>query len=253
MAPPLFIFDLDNTLYPPEVLLWKVVDRRIERYVAERLGLSPAEARRVRTEYLREFGTTLRGLMHHHGVNPGDYLEYVHDVPIAELVPARPELGAMLAGLPGRSVVFTNGSESYARRVLSALGVADAMDGIYGIEFMEYMAKPSPYPYGKLLRTTGASASDSLLCEDVHRNLAPARDLGIFTVLVTGRGGNEGVPVSGLAAHSAHAVVDDVCDLPSVLPRFLGNGGRAPSPLPAGATDGGGTRRGEGGRAGGGN
>lgn len=251
-AGPLFIFDLDNTLYPPDVTLWRVVDARIERYVAARLGLDSREARRVRKEYLREFGTTLRGLMRHHGVEPGDYLEYVHDVPIPDLVPPRPELGAMLSGLPGKSVVFTNGSESYARRVLAALGVLDAMEGIYGIEFMEYMAKPSPYPYGKLLRTMGALASDSLLCEDVHENLAPARELGIFTVLVTGREGNGADSSPGVPAPAARAVVVDVCDLPAVLPLFLESGGRAPLSPQGGAGVAAGRPRREGGRAEGG-
>lgn len=215
---PLFVFDLDNTLYPPHVHLWRVVDARIEQYVQERLGVDPPTAGRIRRGFLEEYGTTLRGLMHHHGVSPGEYLEFVHDVPIPEIVPSRPELGAMLASLPGRKVVFTNGSESYARRVLSALGVADLMDGIFGIEFMEYVAKPSPYPYGKLLRETGASPGESLFCEDLRENLRPARDLGMFTVWVGG--GEEGFP--------AHAVIGDVCDLPRVLPRFLGSGGGAP-------------------------
>ncbi|MBI5418707.1 MAG: pyrimidine 5'-nucleotidase [Deltaproteobacteria bacterium] len=208
---PLFVFDLDNTLYPPEVTLWRVVDARIERYVQERLGMTPAAARRVRKSFLSEFGTTLRGLMHYHGVSPGDYLEYVHDVPIPEIVPQRPDLRRMLSALPGRRVVFTNGSESYARRVLSALGVSDLMEEVYGIEFMEYIAKPSPYPYEKLLRATGAAAAESLFCEDIRENLLPARELGMFTVWVGGS--EEGSP--------AHAVVQDVCDLPAVLPRFL--------------------------------
>ncbi len=210
-AEPLFIFDLDNTLYPPEVTLWRIVDARIERYVREKLGVDHDTARHVRKSFLSEFGTTLRGLMHHHGVPPGEYLEFVHDVPIPEIVPPRPELRRMLSGLPGRRVVFTNGSESYARRVLEALGVSDLMEGIYGIEFMEYIAKPSPYPYAKLLRVTGATPSASLFCEDIRENLLPARELGMFTVWVGGR--EESSP--------AHAVVSDVCDLPGVLHRFL--------------------------------
>src|SRR5512139_4323305 len=143
---PLFIFDLDNTLYPPAVPLWRIVDARIERYVQEHLGTDPDTAHRLRKGFLAEFGTTLRGLMHHHDVRPGHYLEYVHDVPVPEIVPPRPELREMLAALPGRRVVFTNGSGGYAGRVLDALGVSELMDGIYGIEFMEYVAKPSPYP-----------------------------------------------------------------------------------------------------------
>src|SRR5512134_2369884 len=225
LAPePLFIFDLDNTLYPPEVTLWRIVDARIEEYVRRKLGTDPETAHRIRKAFLAEFGTTLRGLMHHHDVLPGDYLEFVHDVPIPEIVPPRPELREMLARLPGRRVVFTNGSEEYARRVLDALGVAEMMEGIYGIEFMEYIAKPSPYPYAKLLRATGARGEDSLFCEDSRRNLLPAGDLGMFTVWVDGNG-KEPPMSSGTgdwSRHSfrPHAVVADVCELPGVLHRF---------------------------------
>ena len=213
-AGPLFVFDLDNTLYPPHVQLWRIVDSRIEHFVQDLLGVDPVTAGRVRKDFLREFGTTLRGLMHYHGVSPAEYLEFVHDVPIPEIVPPRPELGEMLSSLPGRRVVFTNGSESYARRVLSALGIADMMERIFGIEFMEYVAKPSRYPYEKLLRANGIDSRDSLFCEDLRENLVPARELGMFTVWVGG--GEEGFP--------AHAVIEDVCDLPLILPRFLAGG-----------------------------
>ncbi len=237
---PLFIFDLDNTLYPPDVILWRIVDARIERYVQEKLRVDAAEARSIRREFLRDFGTTLRGLMHHHAVDPAEYLEYVHDVPIPDVVPPRPELGAMLETLPGRRVVFTNGSESYARRVIDALGVSGLMDGIFGIEFMDYIAKPSPYPYAKLLQATGAGAEDSLFCEDRFENLMPAHAMGMFTVWVGGREddvprGREGAPPP------AHAVVPDVCDLPRVLPGFLA--GRRPGAAPGtGGKDNGGNR-----------
>jgi putative hydrolase of the HAD superfamily len=221
---PLFIFDLDNTLYPPAVPLWRIVDARIERYVQEQLGTDPDTARKLRKEFLLEFGTTLRGLMHHHDVRPGHYLDFVHDVPVPEIVPPRPELREMLAALPGRRVVFTNGSEEYARRVLDALGVPEMMEGVYGIEFMEYVAKPSPYPYAKLLRATGARAEDSLFCEDSRANLAPAGELGMFTVWVDGNGkGPPASPRKGAAARDSfrpHAVVGDVCDLTRVLHRF---------------------------------
>ena len=227
---PLFIFDLDNTLYPPEVILWKIVDARIERYVQDKLGVGRDEARDIRQGFLRDFGTTLRGLMHHHDVVPGDYLEYVHDVPVPAVVPPRPELGAMLSGLPGRRVVFTNGSESYARRVLAALGVSDLMDGIFGIEFMDYIAKPSPYPYGKLLQATGAGAEESLFCEDRYENLLPAHAMGMFTVWVGGREGADG---------PARAVVPDVCDLPRVLPGFLAGARRGATPAPGEKDNGG--------------
>lgn len=222
MSHPLFIFDLDNTLYPRELPIWRMVDDRIELYVRERLGTDPEGARRVRMNYLADYGSTLQGLMRHHGVRAAEYLEYIHDVPVPDLVPARPELSEMLEGLPGRCVVFTNGSRDYARRVLEALRVDGRMEGIYGIEFMEYIAKPSPYPYAKLLRATGSRAEDSCFCEDSRRNLLPAREMGMFTVLV---GGNREPQASLLGrmpppSFRPHAVIDDVCDLPGVLHAF---------------------------------
>lgn len=231
----LFIFDLDNTLYPPRVHLWRVVDARIEAYVRDRLGVDGQTAGRLRKEFLREFGTTLRGLMHHHGVDPGEYLDYVHDVPVDAIVPPRPDLGAMLDALPGRRVVFTNGSASYAGRVLAALGVSRRIDGIFGIEFMEYIAKPSPYPYRKLLQATGAAAEDALFCEDRVENLVPAREMGMFTVWVGGDGSDGSDDAAGGGeGFTADAVVADVCDLPLVLPRFLADAdGRAAAVPPS--------------------
>lgn len=242
---PLFIFDLDNTLYPPEVLLWKRVDDRIERYVQKRLRVDPVEAYSVRRRYLWEFGTTLQGLMRHHGVEPEEYLDYVHDLPIGEIVPPRPELSAMLSALPGRKVVFTNGSASYAERVLAALGVRDRMDDIFGIEFMDYRAKPSPYPYAKLLRATRCAARDALLCEDLRENLLPARELGIYTVLVTRENGRDRNFPPEDGGPFPHAVLSDVCDLPTVLPRFLRGGiaaGNRDGDRGGGPGDGDGTR-----------
>jgi len=225
---PLFVFDLDNTLYPREVPLWRMVDARIERYVRERLGVTEAAARTLREGYVRQFGTTLKGLMRHHGVTPAEYLAFVHDVPVAQVVPPRPELAAMLAALPGRRVVLTNGSRAYAERVVEALGVAGRIDDIFGIEFMEYDAKPSPYGYAKLLRVTAVPARETLFCEDVRENLVPARRLGMFTVWVGGRDGDG----------PADAVIGDVCDLPAVLGPFFERCGKR-------AAGGDGGRRGE--------
>ena len=222
MVSPLFIFDLDNTLYSRELPIWHMVDERIEMYVMRRLGVDTESAKRVRMGYLDEYGSTLQGLVRHHGVKHEEYLEYIHDVPASELVPPRPELGEMLAKLPGKCVVFTNGSWDYAHRVLMALGVADRMEKIFGIEFMEYIAKPSPYPYKKLLRVMGAVAEDSLFCDDSRRNLLPAREMGIFTVLVGESAEPQGALLLKMPPPSfrPHAVIKDICDLPDALHAF---------------------------------
>jgi putative hydrolase of the HAD superfamily len=223
MTAPLFIFDLDNTLYPKGLPIWNLVDDRIEQYVIEKLRTDRDTARRVRMGFLARYGSTLRGLMRHHGVRPAEYLGYIHDVPVPEIVPRRPELLEMLSGLPGRCVVFTNGSKEYARRVLAALGVAERMEEVYGIEFMDYIAKPFHYPYRKLLRATDSRPEDSLFCEDSRRNLLPAHELGMFTVLVGGNGEEPPASREGNGPEELfrpHAVVGDVCDLPEVLHGF---------------------------------
>jgi putative hydrolase of the HAD superfamily len=222
MAFPLFIFDLDNTLYPRELPIWHMVDERIEQYVMQRLGVDAESARRARMDYLAEYGSTLQGLVRHHGVRHDEYLEYIHDVPASELVPKNPRLGKMLDELPGKCVVFTNGSREYALRVLSALGVTDRMEEVFGIEFMEYIAKPSPYPYEKLLRAMNAVAKNSLFCDDSRRNLLPAYEMGIFTVQV----GESLDPHKALLmkmpppSFKPHAVIGDICELPDVLHAF---------------------------------
>jgi FMN phosphatase YigB (HAD superfamily) len=119
--------------------------------------------------------------------------------------------------------LFTNGSKEYARRVLAALGVAERMEEVYGIEFMDYIAKPFHYPYRKLLRATDSRPEDSLFCEDSRRNLLPAHELGMFTVLVGGNGEEPPASREGNGPEELfrpHAVVGDVCDLPEVLHGF---------------------------------
>ena len=219
---PLFIFDLDNTLYPRELPIWTMVDERIEQYVMRRLGVDAESAKRVRMDYLADYGSTLQGLVRHHGVKHDEYLEYIHDVPASELVPKNPRLGKMLDELPGKCVVFTNGSREYALRVLAALGVADRMDEVFGIEFMEYIAKPSPYPYEKLLRVMNAVAKNSLFCDDSLRNLLPAYEMGIFTVQVGESQYSHRALLLKMPPPSfkPHAVIGDICELPDVLHAF---------------------------------
>ena len=128
--PDVWLFDLDNTLYPARCNLFAQIDVRIGRYISDWLKVTPEEARVVQKQYWKDHGTSMRGMMSLHGVDPKHYLDYVHDVPVPEIVPPRPELRGMLAALPGRRVVFTNGAEGYARRVLDALGVSEMMDGM---------------------------------------------------------------------------------------------------------------------------
>src|SRR3982750_4884419 len=156
MAPNLthvesWIFDLDNSLYPHGTNLFELIDQRMGEYIQRLLGVDPVEARRVQKGFFHAHGTTLAGLMANHGVDPHDFLDYVHDIDLAR-VTAAPALVAAMDALPGRKFVFTNASEDYARRVLDRLGLANAFDGMHDIHAMAYVPKPDPGAYQAICR-----------------------------------------------------------------------------------------------------
>ncbi len=127
-----WVFDLDNTLYPPEARLFDQIEVRMTDFVARALGVERPEADRLRAHYWARYGTTLAGLMAEHGVDPGPYLDEVHAIDLSHLR-ADPVLAARIGALPGRRIVFTNGCESHAHRVLAARGRTGAFDAVYGV------------------------------------------------------------------------------------------------------------------------
>ena len=178
-----WIFDLDNCLYPASADLFALIDERIGAYVGRLLGCDAEEAHRVQKSHFREHGTTLAGLMASHGIEPRDFLDFVHDIDLARLS-ADPRLVAALDRLPGRKFVFTNGDEAYARRVLDRLGLANAFDGLHDIHAMDYVPKPDPRAYAAMCERHGIAPKRALFAEDMARNLKPAKALGMTTVWV---------------------------------------------------------------------
>lgn len=178
-----WIFDLDNCLYPASTELFRLIDVRMGEYISRLLGVDGIEARRVQKLYFHEHGTTLAGLMRAHGVDPHDFLEFVHDIDLARLTADHGTVAA-LDRLPGRKFVFTNGDEPYARRVLERLGLANAFDGLHDIHAMAYRPKPEPRSYSALCERWDIDPKRALFAEDMARNLAPAKALGMTTVWV---------------------------------------------------------------------
>lgn len=176
-----WIFDLDNTLYPASAGLFDQIDVLMGRFIAELLGCDLAEARRVQKMYFHDHGTTLSGLMHHHGVDPYDFLAFVHDVDVSVLAGA-PPLAARLAALPGRRLIFTNADAAYANRVLAALGLADSFAGMWDIHTMHYRPKPEPSAYRSMIEAFHIDPTRAVFVEDSARNLPPAKALGMQTV-----------------------------------------------------------------------
>ena len=184
MNPPeYFLFDLDNTLYPRSCGLFDAVDERINRYLEEFVGIPPAEVDRRRRAYWQAHGTTLNGLMLHHGINPEHYLDYVHDVDMGRYLKPNPGLRAFLADLPGNKYIFSNASRSHCRRVLAALGVSDLFAASFTIEHFSYRPKPVPEIYRELLEEIDARPEAGVMVDDMAINLEPAAALGLATFL----------------------------------------------------------------------
>lgn len=193
-----WVFDLDNTLYPPTIRLFDQIERRMTAYVMQALGVEEAEASRLRDVYWRRYGTTLAGLMHEHGLDPEPYLEHVHDIDLALVAPA-PELARAIGALPGRKLVYTNGSRAHARNVTAALGLSGAFDGLYGYEDAGYRPKPDAEAFATVFAIARLAPERGAMFEDDIRNLRVPHGLGMRTVLV---GPGE------LAAHVDHRVDD---------------------------------------------
>jgi len=178
-----WIFDLDNTLYPASADLFARIDERMGAYIGRMLGCDAVEARRVQKRYFLEHGTTLRGLMDHHGVSPHEFLDFVHDIDMAAL--SRDDrVVEGIARLPGRKLVFTNGDVAYAGRVLDRLGLGAAFEAVFDIHATDYVPKPDPRAYEGLCRAYGIDPTRALFVEDMARNLKPAKALGMTTVWV---------------------------------------------------------------------
>jgi len=205
----IIFFDLDDTLYAHNNGLWDAIAERMDRFLREIMDFSPEEASSLRQKYYQTYGTTLRGLQIHHQLDPLKYLHYVHDLPLHRYLKPDPALRVLLTGLPARKYIFTNADQAHARRVLQLLEIADCFDGIIDVEAMDYHCKPEIEAYQCALALTGEPAPRfCTYIDDSARNLAPARELGFTTVLVSPNGEDP----------SAHYTIATIKELPTALP-----------------------------------
>ena len=194
-----WVFDLDHTLYPPHMALFDQINVKMTAYVMEALGVDRAEADRLRHRYWREHGTTLAGLMDLHGVDPGPYLEEVHEIDFSVLAPD-PDLAARIRALPGRRIIYTNGTAPYAEKVIAARGLAGLFDAIYGVEHAGLRPKPERRAFETVFARDGLDPTRAAMFEDDIRNLAAPHEMGLRTVHVA--------PEPEPAAHVHHHTDD---------------------------------------------
>jgi putative hydrolase of the HAD superfamily len=208
--PAAILFDLDNTLYSESCGVFDLIDQRMNKWLISNLQIPENEVNEFRNKYFVQYGTTLRGLMLHHEVNPRDFLDYVHDVPVHEFLSADQDLRHTLEQVKSRKLIFTNSDLKHANRILDALGVRDQFERIFDIEAMNFIPKPNPDPYRTVLDYLRLQPKDVLLIDDMERNLKPAQEMGMRTILI----GN-GKPVD-----NRHHAIENIKELTSILERI---------------------------------
>ena len=178
-----WVFDLDQTLYPPEAEVMALIEGKMTAFVAREIGLPRDEAYQLQKSYLHEHGTTLAGLMAHYGVEPHRFLDEVHDVSIDDLHPD-PELNALIEALPGRKLVFTNGDERHAVRILTKLEMTGLFAGVFHLEHADWIPKPNMVTFERMMAAHDVTPTKAAFFEDSPKNLKPAHQLGMKTILV---------------------------------------------------------------------
>jgi len=204
-----WVFDLDNTLYPASSSLFPQIHKRMGQYIARALQVDAATADAMQRKYYREHGTTLRGLMLMHAIEPDEFLAYVHEIDCTVL-PAAPKLDAALALIPGRKIVFTNGSARHAENVLNQLDLSRHFEGVFDIKAADYVPKPAIEAYRKMVDRFAFDPNGAVMFEDLAHNLTAAAELGMTTVWVREEGHSfaEGPDPEDLSA--IHHVTDDL-------------------------------------------
>jgi putative hydrolase of the HAD superfamily len=208
-----WVFDLDNTLYPHHLNLWQQVDVRIRDYIVDFLKITHDEAFRLQKDYYKRYGTTMRGLMAEHGLQPDEFLEMVHQIDHSPLTP-NPALGAAIAQLSGRKLILTNGTREHADAVLRRLEIEHHFDDVFDIRAAELEPKPQPVVYERFLARHDVDPTKAAIFEDLARNLEVPHALGMTTVLVVPQGARvvlrEDWELAGRDAPQVDHVTDDL-------------------------------------------
>jgi putative hydrolase of the HAD superfamily len=204
------LFDLDGTMYPRSAGVFDVVSQRIVAYMEQRLGMDKAMIQQLRTRYMQQYGTSMRGLMLDYGIDPDDYLTFVHDVPIRDLLAPNPVLQEVVARLPWRKVIFTNATRSHVQGVLMALGIDGQFERVFDIADVHYVSKPDPAAYCTVLQAIGVAGEECIAIDDSLPNLRTARQLGMETVWV---GSTEAADGADWAIQTVEDIAQVACRL----------------------------------------
>tara|TARA_B100000963_G_C22604017_1_gene661568 strand:- start:255 stop:920 length:666 start_codon:yes stop_codon:yes gene_type:complete len=178
-----WLFDLDNTLYDGATKVFDQVDKKMTKFISEKLNINIVDARKIQKSYFQEYNTTLNGMIKNHKIDADEFLEFVHDVDL-NFLKKDENLKAEIKKLGGKKIIFTNGSKAHALNVTKRIGISELFDGIFDIRDCEFIPKPSVEPYKKLVEDYKIEPEYCIFFEDIARNLKPAYELGMKTVWI---------------------------------------------------------------------
>ena len=178
-----WIFDLDNTLYSGDTKVFDQVDKKMSKYISDKLNVSIEEAKKIQKNYFYEYNTTLNGMIKNHKIDPDEFLEFVHDIDI-DFLQKDPNLAKEIEKLEGKKIIFTNGSRKHAINITKRIGIDQYFDDIFDIVNANFIPKPAMEPYKKLVEKHKIDPKLCVLVEDIARNLKPAYEMGMKTIWI---------------------------------------------------------------------
>ena len=178
-----WLFDLDNTLYSGKTKVFEQVDKRMSKYISEKLNVKIEEAKEIQKNYFYQYNTTLNGMIKNHKINANEFLDYVHDINV-DFLKKDVQLSKELDKLEGKKIIFTNGSRNHAINITKRIGVDQHFDDIFDITDAKFIPKPAMEPYKKLVKKHKIDPKLSVFIEDIARNLKPAYEMGMKTVWI---------------------------------------------------------------------
>ena len=178
-----WIFDLDNTLYSADSGIFQQVHKLMGEFISKNLKMDIVEAKKLQSKYYKQHGTTLRGLMDNHGVEPDYFLDEVHKLDYSIVGPDE-ILNKELEKIQGRKIIYTNANKKHVVDVLERINLANFFDEIFDIKMANYIPKPEIRPYEQIIDIFNIKPSSSAMFDDIAKNLVPAKKVGFTPVWV---------------------------------------------------------------------
>ena len=178
-----WIFDLDNTLYSADSGIFQQVHQLMGEFISKNLNMDMSDAKKLQSKYYKQHGTTLRGMMDNHGVDPDYFLEEVHRLDYS-IVGPNEKLNNELKRLKGRKIIYKNANKQHVVDVLQKINLSNFFDEVFDIKMANYIPKPEIKPYQQIIDLFNIDSKSSAMFDDIAKNLVPAKKVGFTPVWV---------------------------------------------------------------------